>query len=95
MTSGLLIYADSKYDPEEPWEGLFQNNLLVWVRFHGLINSIHFVEAYDLQAFKHIFTSLSSVEIDAKAVRSGNACIHGMTQVTTASLTYVATQVSI
>ena len=45
------------------------------------------------QAFKHIFTSPSSVEKENKAMRSGNARIHGMTRVTTASLAYVATQV--
>jgi hypothetical protein len=45
------------------------------------------------QAFKHIFTSPSSVEKEVKATRSGNARIHGMTRVTTASLAYVATQV--
>ncbi|KAF8226633.1 hypothetical protein L208DRAFT_1300992, partial [Tricholoma matsutake] len=43
-------------------------------------------------AFKHIFTSPSSVEKEVKATRSGNAHIHGMTRVTTASLAYVATQ---
>ena len=46
-----------------------------------------------MQAFKHIFTSPSSVEKETKATRSGNACIYGMTLVTTASLAYVATQV--
>ncbi|KAF8221849.1 hypothetical protein L208DRAFT_1325779, partial [Tricholoma matsutake] len=44
-------------------------------------------------AFKHISTSPSSVEKEVKVTRSGNACIHGMTQVTTASLAYVAMQV--
>jgi hypothetical protein len=29
----LLVYADCAYDPEEPWEGLFRNKLLVWVLF--------------------------------------------------------------
>jgi len=81
----LLLYADCEYDPEEPWDGLFRNKLLVWVRFQCLIYGIHFVEARDLQAFKHIFTSPSSVEKEAKATRSGNARIHGMTRVTTAS----------
>jgi hypothetical protein len=33
------------------------------------------------------------VEKEAKATRSGNARIHGMTRVTTASLSYTATQV--
>ena len=47
-----------------------------------------------VQAFKHIFTSPSSVEKENKATRSGNARIHGMTRVTMASLAYVATQVS-
>ena len=27
----LLVYADCVYDPEEPWEGLFRNKLLVWI----------------------------------------------------------------
>jgi hypothetical protein len=46
-----------------------------------------------MQAYKHIFTLPSSVEKKVKATRSGNACIHGMTWVTTAFLTYVAIQV--
>jgi hypothetical protein len=50
-------------------------------------------QTYNFQAFKHIFTSPSSVDLDPKATRSGNARIHGMTRVTTASLAYVATQV--
>ena len=45
------------------------------------------------QAYKHIFTSPSSVEKETKATRSGNARLHGMTRVTTASLAYIATQV--
>lgn len=45
------------------------------------------------QAYKHIFTSPSSVEKEPKATRSGNARIHGMMQVTPASIAYVATQV--
>jgi hypothetical protein len=45
------------------------------------------------QAYKYIFTSPTSVEKEVKATRSGNAHLHGMTHVTTASLAYVATQV--
>ena len=45
------------------------------------------------QAYKYIFMSLSSVEKEVKATRLGNAHLHGMTRVTTASLAYVATQV--
>ncbi|KAG6913971.1 hypothetical protein DXG01_003232 [Tephrocybe rancida] len=46
-----------------------------------------------LNAFKHIFTSPSSIEKENKATRSGNARIHGMVSVTPASIAYVATQV--
>jgi hypothetical protein len=60
---------------------------LVWINLH-LYYSLHC-----LQAYKHIFTSPSSVEKEVKATRSGNTHIHGMTQVTPASLAYVATQV--
>jgi hypothetical protein len=45
------------------------------------------------QAFKHIFTSPSSVDREPRATRSGNARIHGMKKVTIPSLAYVATQV--
>ncbi|KAJ3546955.1 hypothetical protein NMY22_g1848 [Coprinellus aureogranulatus] len=46
-----------------------------------------------VSAYKHIFTSPSSVDSDPKATRSGNARIHGMTSVTPPSIAYVATQV--
>ncbi|KAF9234633.1 hypothetical protein BU15DRAFT_89931 [Melanogaster broomeanus] len=46
-----------------------------------------------VSAFKHIFTSPSSVDQEPKATRSGNARIHGMRYVTKASIAYVATQV--
>ena len=46
------------------------------------------------KAFKHIFTSPSSVDQEPKATHSGNARIHGMRSTTRASLAYVATQVS-
>ncbi|KJA25460.1 hypothetical protein HYPSUDRAFT_134698 [Hypholoma sublateritium FD-334 SS-4] len=45
-----------------------------------------------VKTFKHIFTSPSSVEREAKATRSGNARIHGMTSVTRASIAYAAVQ---
>ena len=35
----LLVYADCAYNPEEPWEGLFRNKLLVWVL--TLISTFH------------------------------------------------------
>ncbi|KAG1849747.1 hypothetical protein F4604DRAFT_1593276 [Suillus subluteus] len=44
-------------------------------------------------AYKHIFTSPSSVDREPKATRSGNAHLHGMNSVTLASIPYIATQV--
>ncbi|KAG2737573.1 hypothetical protein P692DRAFT_20761391 [Suillus brevipes Sb2] len=46
-----------------------------------------------LLAYKHVFTSPSSVDREPKATRSGNARLHGMNSVTIASLAYIATQV--
>lgn len=56
--------------------------------WRGLFRSRLLVSAY-----KHVFTSPSSVDKIAKATRSGNARIHGMTHVTPASVAYIATQV--
>jgi hypothetical protein len=90
----MLVYANLQYDPEDPWSGLFRNQILVYV---SAISAMAITGLYcslgDSKAFKHIFTSPSSVEIEIKATRSGNARIHGMTAVTTASISYVATQV--
>ncbi|KIK11566.1 hypothetical protein PISMIDRAFT_19420 [Pisolithus microcarpus 441] len=55
--------------------------------WNGLLRSGLLVSAY-----KHIFTSPSSVDHEPKATRSGNAHIHGMHCVTKASIAYVATQ---
>ncbi|KAG1827582.1 uncharacterized protein BJ212DRAFT_1443543 [Suillus subaureus] len=46
-----------------------------------------------INAFRHIFTSPSSVDREPKATRAGNARLHGMTAVTGASIAYVTTQV--
>jgi hypothetical protein len=58
---------------------------------------LHIIYLADIQAlseaYKHVFTSPSSVDKVAKATRSGNARIHGMTSVTPASIAYIATQV--
>ncbi|KAG1858504.1 hypothetical protein F4604DRAFT_1882875 [Suillus subluteus] len=46
-----------------------------------------------VSAYKHIFTSPSSVDKEPKATQSENACLHGMNAVTIASISYIATQV--
>ncbi|KAG2046382.1 hypothetical protein BDR06DRAFT_985610 [Suillus hirtellus] len=43
--------------------------------------------------FKHVFTSLSSMDKEPKAMRSRNAYLHGMKSVTKASLAYIAMQI--
>ncbi len=27
----LFVYTNLKYDPDDPWSGLFRNHILVWV----------------------------------------------------------------
>ncbi|KAL4063948.1 hypothetical protein V8B97DRAFT_2026259 [Scleroderma yunnanense] len=46
------------------------------------------IETRTKLAFKHIFTSLSSVDQEPKATHSGNAQIHGMHSMTKASIVY-------
>ena len=88
----IFLYKNSVTNPEKPWEGLFRNELLVMVRIGNKYLRGAF-SSFITQAYKHIFTSPSSVESETKATRSGNARIHGMTSITMASLAYVATQV--
>lgn len=38
----MLVYANQEYDEDEPWEGLFRSQLLVWVQ----INLLSFVSFY-------------------------------------------------
>ena len=39
----LLLYEDQKYDPDEPWDGLFRCKLLVLVSFnHYLMTEAYF-----------------------------------------------------
>ena len=86
----VFLYADYSYDPEDPWNGLLRSGLLVSVR-----SPFFFCFCADgfYKAFKHTFTSPSSVDQEPKATRSGNARLHGMRSVTKASIAYIATQV--
>jgi len=86
----VFLYADYSYDQEDPLNGLLHSGLLVLVRTYFSSS----FRANSLKAYKHIFTSPSSVDQEPKATCSGNACIHGMWSVMKASIAYVATQVS-
>lgn len=91
----MFLYRDHEFNPENPWDGLLQGQLLVNVRIHASTTR-HGTDTTVLQAFRHVFTSPSSVEIqkETRATRSGNAELHGMKNVTIASLAYIATLVS-
>jgi hypothetical protein len=88
----IFLYAHHVYDPEDPWCGLLRSHLLVYVSAHSFFRYLICYEVFR-QAYKHVFTSPSSVEREPKATRSGNARLHGMNSVTIASLAYIATQV--
>ncbi|TEB22596.1 hypothetical protein FA13DRAFT_1798685 [Coprinellus micaceus] len=101
-TGELLCPVNFDWKDEKSPVATLSRQVTVWPRFlyryfeydpkdpwNGLLRSSLLVMAY-----KHIFTSPSSVHGGAsKATRSSNARIHGMTSVTVASLAYVATQV--
>ena len=86
----LFLYHGYSYDSKDPWNGLFRSALLVTVSLLFLDHDAYF---WSPKAYKHIFTSPSSVDKEPKATHSGNARIHGMTCVSLPSLAYVATQV--
>ena len=89
-----FLYAGLHFDPDDPWKGLFRNTFLVSVSpFQTTEYTAFWLNLISFKAYKHIFTLLSSVESVNKATQSGNAQIHGMTQVTPASIAYITTQV--
>ncbi len=89
----VFLYRSHQYDDTNPWKGLLQSEILVKVSKAYFFQCVILTTEIS-QTFKHIFTSPSSVDREAKATRSGNARIHGMSSVTRASIAYVATQVS-
>ena len=89
----IFLYANYTYDPEDPWNGLLHSGLLVSVSPPDVQLFILYLPIFLIKAYKHIFTSPSSVDQEPKATRSGNAHIHGMRSTTKVSLAYVATQV--
>lgn len=90
----IFLYADLAFDCDDPWNGLLRNQLLVIVCVHFNLSCIHSLICPWFQAYKHVFTSPSSVDIEEPMpTKSGNARIHGMKEVTKASIAYIATQV--
>jgi hypothetical protein len=90
----VFLYAGYHFDPEDPWRGLLRSSILLSVRFQLLTRVIRLTDTLpSCEAYKHVFTSPSSVDKVVKATRSCNARIHGMSSVTPASIAYIATQV--
>jgi hypothetical protein len=87
----IFLYQGEQYDAEDPWNSLFCSAILLSVSLISNVSDRRYRNG--AQAYKHIFTSPSSVDQEPKATRSGNARIHGMTRVTPASIAYIATQV--
>ncbi|KAG2120555.1 uncharacterized protein F5147DRAFT_563507 [Suillus discolor] len=107
LTGSLLCPAGLDWNDSQTKENLRSGEMLVcgdqWPIFvytHqtydpddpwcGLLRSHLLVSAY-----KHVFTSPSSVEKEPKATRSRNARLHSMNSVTIASLAYITTQVQL
>jgi hypothetical protein len=88
----VFLYTGALYNAADPWKGLLRSQILISVRC-SLPSTAHLSHLTASQAYKHVFTSPSSVESEVKATRSGNARIHGMTRVTPSSIAYIATQV--
>lgn len=71
--------------------GISQSSLFLVLQVSCRVTDESYVP---MQAYKLIFTSLSSIDIEEpKAMCSCNACIHGMYLVTKALIAYVVTQV--
>ncbi|KAH6913696.1 hypothetical protein BKA70DRAFT_1096331, partial [Coprinopsis sp. MPI-PUGE-AT-0042] len=84
LRNGTLVVAGDQW-PVFLYKDYTHNPEDIW---DGLFRSSLLVSA-----FRHIFTSPSSVDREPRATRSGNARIHGMKNVTVASLAYISTQV--
>ncbi|KAG1890410.1 hypothetical protein F4604DRAFT_1876902 [Suillus subluteus] len=105
LTGSLLCPAGLDWNDPQTKDNLRSSELLVcrdqWPVF---LYAHHTYDAKDpwcgllrsrllVCAYKHIFTSPSSVDREPKATRSGNAPLHGMNSITIASMAYIATQV--
>ena len=63
----IFIYVHCEYNPEDVWKGAFRCAILIAVsEIQSPVNFQSNFQTY-LQAFKHIFTSPSSVDKVSKA----------------------------
>ena len=50
----LLVYANQEFNPEEPWDGLFRSQLLVWVSKHQSTSVLFTPLPAGLQAYIYL-----------------------------------------
>ncbi|KAG1842189.1 hypothetical protein DFJ58DRAFT_666086 [Suillus subalutaceus] len=105
LTGSLLCVAGLDWSDPQIKEDLRSGEMLVCGDQWPIFLYAHYVYDHEdpwsgllrsrllVCAYKHVFTSPSSVDREPKATRSGNARLHGMNCVTMASIAYIATQV--
>jgi hypothetical protein len=51
----MLVYTNQEYDEDEPWEGLFRNQLLVWVKISSFLFILltHTMQCRLLNTYSH------------------------------------------
>ena len=63
----VFVYANYAYDAGDPWNGLLRSGLLVSVSTPLQCSPHYTILTSVVKAFKHIFTSLSSVDQEPRA----------------------------
>ena len=72
----MLMHADQEHDPQEPWQGLLRGQRPDFhLGSHEFALFIHHCLFCCAEAYRHIFTSPSSLVKEVKATRLGNVSI--------------------
>jgi hypothetical protein len=50
----MFVYANQEFNPEEPWDGLFRSQLLVWVSMHQSASILFAPLPTGLQAYIYL-----------------------------------------
>ena len=72
----MLMHADQEHDPQEPWEGLFRGQRPDFcLGSHAFVLFIHRCLFRRAEAYRHIFTSPSSLVERGESNKIGQ-CVH-------------------
>ena len=92
----FFMYTKSEYNTQNLLKGFLKGKLMIKVCYLSLLYNLFLLS---VQAFKAIFTSLSSARASkagqVRATKKGNAALSNMAEVTPGSITYIATQVCV